>query len=198
MADILYTYGKQVYVNLTNKCTCSCSFCIRNHIDTVGDAETLWHKKDPTLAEVKEAMDSFDFTGCTELVYCGYGEPTCALDTLLESARYAKDTYHLKIRVNTNGLANLYHNTDIIPRLAKTVDSLSISLNAPTEEKYNLITRPQFDGAFHALLNFAREAQQRIETVQLSVVDVLPQEDIEDCRRLAEKIGVPLRVRKFT
>lgn len=198
MADILYVYGNQVYVNLTNKCTCSCRFCIRNHMDTVGDADTLWHKTDPSLEKVKEALDNFDFTGYTELVYCGYGEPTCTLDVLIESARYAKEKYGLKIRVNTNGLANLYHKTDVIPRLAEVVDSLSISLNAPTEEKYNDVTRPQLDGAFCAMLDFAQEAQKKIDTVQLSVVDVLPKEDIDASRVLADKVGVPLRVRVFT
>lgn len=198
MADILYIYGNKVYVNLTNKCTCNCRFCIRNHMDTVGNAETLWHKKDPTPAQVMEAMDCFDFTGFDELVYCGYGEPTCALDALTESARCAKENYHLNIRVNTNGLANLYYKKDIIPRLAEVVDSLSISLNAPTEELYNQVTRPQLDGAFKAMLNFTREAKKQIKTVQLSVVDVLSQEDIADCQMLADKIGVPLRVRTYT
>ena len=108
MAEILYTYQDQVYVNLTNKCDCNCKFCIRTHHDTVGDAQTLWHKADPTLEEVKAAIDAYDFTGRSELVYCGYGEPTCALDVLTVSAKYAKETYGLKIRVNTNGLGNLY------------------------------------------------------------------------------------------
>ncbi|MDE6914047.1 MAG: radical SAM protein, partial [Lachnospiraceae bacterium] len=93
MADILYTYKNQVYANITNKCDCSCTFCVRSLKNGVGDAETLWHQKDPTLEEIKTAMDNFDFTGYNELVFCGYGEPTCALDILLESARYAKETY---------------------------------------------------------------------------------------------------------
>lgn len=91
MADILYTYKNQVYVNLTNKCDCACTFCIRSHQDSVGDsADTLWHKTDPTLDEVVAALDAFDFTGYDELVYCGYGESTCALDILIRSAEYAK------------------------------------------------------------------------------------------------------------
>ena len=99
MADILYTYKNQVYANITNQCNCRCTFCIRSHEDGVGDAETLWHKKDPTVDEIKQAMDSFDFTGFRELVFCGYGEPTCALDMLIETARYAKETFGLAIRV---------------------------------------------------------------------------------------------------
>ena len=96
MAEILYTYQDQVYVNLTNKCDCNCKFCIRMHHDTVGDAQTLWHKADPTLEEVKAAIDAYDFTGRSELVYCGYGEPTCALDVLNASAKYAKETASIR------------------------------------------------------------------------------------------------------
>lgn len=197
MADILYTYKDQVYANITNKCDCSCRFCIRSHKDTVGDADTLWHKKDPTLDEIKKAMDDFDFTGYHELVYCGYGEPTCALDNLIESAKYAKEKYGVTVRVNTNGLGNLYHKKDIIPILAEVVDSISISLNAPTSEGYNEVTRPQFENAFDALLNFASESKEAIPSVKLTIVDVLPPEEIEACKSLSASLGVPLRIRRY-
>lgn len=197
MAEILYTYNDNVYVNLTNKCDCACRFCIRSHHDGVGDADTLWHKVDPTLDEIKAAIDTYDFTGKSELVYCGYGEPTCALENLVESAKYAKEKYGLKIRVNTNGLGNLYHKKDIVPILAEVVDSVSISLNAPTKEEYMDVTRPQFENAFEGMLDFAKECGKVIPEVKMSVVDVLPEEDIEASRKLAESLGVQLRVRKF-
>lgn len=197
MAEILYTYNDNVYVNLTNKCDCACRFCIRSHHDGVGDADTLWHKVDPTLEEIKAAIDAYDFTGKSELVYCGYGEPTCALENLVESAKYAKEKYGLKIRVNTNGLGNLYHKKDIVPILAEVVDSVSISLNAPTKEEYMDVTRPQFENAFEGMLDFAKECGKVIPEVKMSVVDVLPEEDIEASRKLAESLGVQLRVRKF-
>ena len=197
MAEILYTYQGQVYVNLMNKCDCSCKFCIRTHHETVGDADTLWHKVDPTLEEVKAAIDAYDFSGKSELVYCGYGEPTCALDVLVESARYAKERYGLKIRINTNGLGNLYHKKDIVPRLAEIADVISISLNAPTKEAYMEITRPQFADAFEGMLAFAKECGEQIPQVKMTVVDVIPEEEIEASRKLAESIGVELRVRKY-
>lgn len=197
MADILYTYKNQVYANITNKCDCSCRFCIRSHADSVGDAETLWHTKDPSLCEIKSAMDAFDFTGYDELVYCGYGEPTCALDNLIETAKYAKEKYKVSVRINTNGLANLYHKENVIPRLAEVVDALSISLNAPTSEQYNYVTRPKFEGAFEAMLSFAKEAHEVIPNVKLSIVDVLSEEDIKACRELADSLGIPLKIRKF-
>ena len=198
MADILYTYKDQVYANITNKCDCNCRFCIRSHGDSVGDAETLWHKVDPSAEEIKRAMDAFDFCGYKELVYCGYGEPTCALDVLLDTARYAKEKYGVSIRLNTNGLANLYHGRDVIPEIAEVVDAVSVSLNAPTSEKYNEVTRPRFEHAFEALLDFTAEAKKWIPSVKLSIVDVLSEEEIEECKGLAESLVVELRVRKFS
>lgn len=198
MADILYTYKNQVYANITNRCDCSCQFCIRSRKDSVGEAENLWFQKEPTLDEIKKAMDEFDFSGYDELVYCGYGEPTCALDNLLASAAYAKEKYNIKIRLNTNGLANLYHKRNVVPELAKVIDSVSISLNAPTPEKYQEVTRPQFDNAFPALLEFASLAQEAFKHTQLSIVDVLPDEEIEACRKIADDRGIYLKIRKFS
>lgn len=197
MADILYTYKNEVYVNLTNKCDCSCTFCIRSHKDGVGDADTLWHKKDPALEEVTAAMDAFDFTGYQELVYCGYGEPTCALENLVASAKYAKEKYGIKVRINTNGLGNLYNGKDIVPELMGTVDVVSISLNAPDEKKYMEVTRPQFENAFQGMLDFASECREKGLEVRFTVVDVLPDEEIKASRQLAESMGIGLRVRHF-
>lgn len=198
MADILYTYNKQLYANITNRCDCNCQFCIRSHRDSVGEAENLWFKKEPTLEEIKAAMDEFDFSEFDELVYCGYGEPTCALENLIASAAYVKEKCGIKIRLNTNGLGNLYHKRNIVPELAKVVDRVSISLNAPTAERYQEVTRPQFENAFPAMLEFASLAKEAFEHTQLSIVDVLPKEDIEACQKVADEIGIYLRIREYT
>lgn len=198
MADILYTYHKQVYANITNRCDCSCQFCIRTHKDSVGEADNLWHKTEPTLEEIKKAMDEFDFEGYEELVFCGYGEPTCALENLLASAAYAKEKYGMKIRLNTNGLANLYHKRNVVPELAKVIDSVSISLNAPTAEKYQEVTRPQFENAYFGMLEFASLAKEAFSHTQLSIVDVLPEEEIKECQRIADERGIYLKIRKFS
>lgn len=198
MADILYTYKNQVYANITNRCDCSCTFCVRSLKDAVGEADTLWHQTEPTLAEILSAIDAFDFTGYNELVYCGYGEPTCALDNLLASAAYVKEKHHLSIRLNTNGLGNLYHNQNIIPALAEVIDSVSISLNAPTAEKYSAVTRPQFADAYPALLEFASLAKKAFRHTQLSIVDVLPDDEIAACQKLADDMGIWLKIRKYS
>lgn len=198
MADILYTYKNQVYANITNRCDCSCTFCVRSQKDSVGDSKTLWHETEPTLEEILKAVDAFDFTGYSELVYCGYGEPTCALDNLLASAAYIKEKYHLSIRLNTNGLGNLYHNRNIVPELAQVIDSVSISLNAPTAEKYQAVTRPQFENAYPALLEFASLAQKSFRHTQLSIVDVLPADEIAACQKIADNRGIFLKIRKYS
>lgn len=197
MADIIYTYKNQVYANITNKCDCACTFCIRSLADGVGEAENLWHKQDPTLDEIKAAIDAFDFAGYEEFVFCGYGEPTCALENLIATGNYIKEKTGLPIRVNTNGLGNLYHKRDIIPELATVVDSVSISLNAANEDEYNRVTRPGFENAYGAMLDFAEASNKVFKHTQLSIVDVLPAEDIAECQRIADERGIYLKIRKF-
>lgn len=204
MAAILYTYKNQVYANITNKCDCSCTFCIRQQKDAIGDADTLWHTTNPTIDDIKAAIDAFDFTDFDEFVFCGYGEPTCALDILLETAKYVKERTGLRIRLNTNGLANLYHNRDIVPELAAVIDSVSISLNAPNAKEYQEVTRPQFpyidenNNPYNEMLKFASLANKTFSKTQLSIVDVLPKEDIETCQKIADSLGIFLKIRKFS
>jgi radical SAM enzyme (TIGR04100 family) len=198
MAKILYVYNDQVYANITNKCDCACTFCIRQQFNGIGNADTLWHEKDPGREEILKAIDDFDFSGYREFVFCGYGEPTCSLENLIDSARYVKEKTHLPIRLNTNGLGNLYHGRDIVPELAEVIDSISISLNAPDAEEYNKVTRPSFENAYEAMLDFAEECGRLISHTQLSVVDVLPPEDIKKCQEIADARGVHLKVREFS
>ena len=124
--DHIYTYqlGESLYINLTNECTNACDFCVRNNPEGVGSYD-LWLEKEPTAEEVIERIP--DPTRYQEIVFCGYGEPMMRLDTLLEVAEYIKDKGG-KVRINTNGHANLIYNEDITPRLAGKVDIISISV----------------------------------------------------------------------
>lgn len=198
MADIIYKYKDSVYANITNKCNCRCTFCIRFVKDGVGDSDTLWHQQNPTKEQVIEAIRNFNFDGYNELVFCGYGEPTCALDILLAAAKVAKEEKHLKTRLNTNGLGNEENGKDIVPELSKVIDSVSISLNAPDSAKYESVTRPLIDGAFDKMISFATKCKEYIGDVKWSIVDVLPQEDIDKCKSLSEKTGIKLRIRHYT
>ena len=196
MADILYTYKDSVYANITNKCNCRCTFCIRFVKDGVGDADTLWHQINPTLDEVLDAIRDFDFTGYNELVFCGYGEPTCQLDILLEAAAYAKREKNLKIRLNTNGQGSAENGRDIVPELAGVIDSVSVSLNAPSKEEYEEVTRPLHPNGFEHMIEFTKRCREEIKDVRWSIVDVLPPEEIERCRALSLKHDIPLKIRK--
>ena len=198
MADIIYTYGGSAYMNITNKCPCACIFCIRSNGDGLGSAESLWLKGDPTIDEIKAEIDNFDFSEYDEVVFCGYGEPTQALDNLIESAKYLKEKHSLKIRLNSNGLSDLINGKPTAHLLEGVVDSISISLNAPDSEAYQRVTRSKFgEDAYPALLKFAEECKQYIPSVKFTVVDVISEEEIEECKKISEKMGIPLRVREW-
>jgi radical SAM enzyme (TIGR04100 family) len=197
MADILYTYKNSVYANITNKCNCSCTFCIRSQKDGIGSADTLWHEKNPSKDVVLDAIRNYDFTGFDELVFCGYGEPTCALDTLLAAAKIAKEEKGLRTRLNTNGLGNEENGRNIVSELAEVIDSVSISLNAPDSARYQEVSRPKYENGFDKMVDFAKKCKEKIKDVKWSIVDVLPNEDIERCRQLSENTGIELRIRHF-
>ena len=199
MADIVYTYGNQAYLNITNACPCRCTFCLRNNGDSVGEATTLWFEHSPSIEEIKAEIDNFDFSKYNNsITVCGYGEPTCALKNLIDACMYLREK-GVKFRLNTNGLTDLINKRETAKEICEVVDSVSISLNAPTAEKYNEITRPSFgEKSFDAMLKFAKECKEYGTPVKLTVVDVISKEDIEDCKKLCDEIQIPLRVREYT
>lgn len=199
MADIVYTYNNNVYFNITNRCTCKCIFCIRNEQDTLGDAEGLWHDHNPSWDEIKAAIDAFDFTNYKEAIFCGYGEPTCAFDNLLTAAKYMKEIYpDIKLRLNTNGLGELHNKKPIAEDLAKYIDAVSISLNAPNAKRYQEVTQPCFPDAFKDMIAFSKKAKELFQSVQFSVVSIISEEEIEASKKVAEELGIPLRVRIYS
>lgn len=198
MADIIYTYAGSAYMNITNKCPCACVFCIRSNGDGLGSAESLWLKKDPTIDEIKAEIDKFDFSPYSEVVFCGYGEPTQALDNLIEAAKYLKEKHSLRIRLNSNGMSDLINGKPTAHLLEGVVDSISLSLNAPDAESYQRVTRSKFGAdAYPALLKFAEDCKKYIPSVKFTVVDVISEDEINECRKISEKMGIPLRVRKW-
>ena len=48
------------------------------------------------------------------------------------------------------------------------------------------------------MLDFAEECGRLMKHTQLSIVDVLPQEDIDACQKIADERGVHLKVRNFS
>lgn len=200
MPSIVYSLGKNLYINMTNECPCSCSFCIRLGGDSVGSADSLWLNSEPTAGEVLEELARQGAEGCGEIVFCGYGEPFCALGAMLDVCREIRRRWgSAAIRINTNGLGDLINNRPTAPLLRGLADKVSISLNTYSAELYEQICAPIYGAAsFPALLKFARDCKQHVPDVTLTVVDVLPPGDIEKCKSVAASIGVPLRVRSFS
>lgn len=195
---ILYTLGDKLYINVTNRCPCSCKFCIRYNGSGVGSADSLWLERDPTASEVIEALSGENLDAYRQIVYCGYGEPLCALDTVIESAGYIKEHTKTPVRINTNGMGDLINGKPVVPLLKGLVDSISISLNAPDADSFYELCRPSFGkGAFDAMLEFTRSCKPVIPQVILSVVDFIDQKSIEKCRRIAAGLGVEFRVREW-
>ena len=196
--EILYVYKDKVYLNITNKCPCACTFCIRSKKDAIGDASNLWLNHNPSFEEVKAAIDAFDFNGYNEIIFCGYGEPTNSFDVLVKTAQYIRSKLGIKIRVNTNGLGSLVNGRDISAELCSNVDAVSISLNCSNKEDYLKTVRPKFGiDSFDEMLDFAKKCRALTENVVLSVVDVIGEEEVEKCKKIAEGLNIPLRVRKY-
>ncbi|MCM1285345.1 MAG: TIGR04100 family radical SAM protein [Acetobacter sp.] len=199
MADIIYTLEGGTYFNITNKCPCNCAFCIRSKGDAVGDAEKLWFDKEPDFDEIKNAVDNYDFTNVDSAIFCGYGEPTNAYDNLIKTARYLKKIKpEINLRLNTNGLSDLINSKPTAKELSEVFDYISVSLNEPTSEKYDKITRNIFNGkAFDAMLDFTRECVKYCKKVRMTVVDVITEEEIEEARKVCESTGAEFKVRSF-
>lgn len=198
---ILYEVHNNLYVNLTNRCPCACTFCLRQNMDTVSDNpdDTLWLLREPTVDEVKEEFKKFDLDKYDEVVFCGYGEPTERLDALLEVAKFIKETYNKPIRVNTNGLANLIWKRDTTPDFSGLVDTISISLNTPDPVEYQKIVRSKFGDSSHSeMLKFAKDVRKYVPNVVLSTVDTtISHEEEALCQKICDEIGVTYRIRPW-
>ena len=196
---ITYQVKNAVYVNLTNRCPCNCTFCLRQNGPGVFGSGPLWLEREPTLEETMESLGQWDFTRFREVVFCGYGEPTERLDILLAVAAHLKERDPaLRIRVNTNGLSDLINGKPTAPLFVGKVDCLSISLNTDDPAEYLTLCRPRFgEAAYPAMLKFTKEAAAILPSVVMTVVGepITSLEKQERCRKIAEGVGARLRVR---
>lgn len=189
---IAYKIRDNLYLNITNRCTNECSFCVRFHTDYV-KGHNLRLKNEPSELELITAIGNP--TQYKEIVFCGYGEPLLRLDLVKKVSAWIKQNNGY-VRINTNGHGNLIHKRNILPELQGLVDSLSISLNAHNEEIYNRICMPAFKDAYKEILEFMKEAKKYIPNVQATVVES-DGVDIKKCKEIAEGLGIPLRVRSL-
>ncbi len=197
--EILYKVHNNLYVNLTNKCPCACTFCLRQNMDHVGESKSLWLEREPSAEEVIAEFAKFDMSRFNEVVFCGFGEPTEAFEVLKKAAAFVKETYHMPIRLNTNGLGNLVNGRDITPEMEGLIDTVSISLNTPNADRYHELVRSKFgDKSFDAMLDFARSSTKYVSNVVMTTVDTtITKEEEEECRRICDSIGAKYRIRPW-
>lgn len=194
----LYTLDGNLYVNLTNKCSNACDFCVRNE-RTSYYGNYLWLRHgEPTVEKVISAAHGMgDLSRFQEAVFCGFGEPTYRLSEMIALC----DFFHekgLKTRLNTNGQGNLINKRDIVSDLKGKIDLVNVSLNASCYEKYQPVCRSQFrESGFEGMLEFAKTCKRQGVPCRFSIVDCIGEEEVEACKRLADSLRIPLYVRKY-
>lgn len=202
MANILvYLLDGKIYVNLTNRCTNECIFCLRNDKDDVCGQQLWLDNEDSTAKDVIEQFEKiYSQTPSKEIIFCGYGEPMLKFDVLKEVASYIKDKYpESKIRINTNGHANFVMKKNVVPKLKGLIDEFSVSLNGSTEEEYNELSQPKFENAYNEVKNFIKACSDEGISVVASVVEGYKGRhlDLKTCEQIATELGAKFRVREW-
>lgn len=197
---VTYEVDSGLYLNITNRCSNRCEFCIRNNGDGAYGSEPLWLVREPTVEEILESVFSRDLKKYSEIVFCGYGEPTYRLSDAVYVAKEIKKAYpDIPIRINTNGQSDLILGYNTAEMFRGAFDVVSISLNTPGAEKYAEICHPVFrEAAYTAILDFAGNVKNCVQKVLLSVVrETLTEEELRECEKIAKRIGVSLKVRNY-
>lgn len=194
--DYAYQFGDRhtLYLNVTNRCTNRCRFCVRNRIEGLGGA-VLWGDAEPDLPALQRAVEAYgDLRAFREFIWCGFGEPTFRLELMRQAAPWLRNC-GARIRLNTNGHACRIHGRDVLPELSECVDSVSISLNAPDLERYLELCQPGCGDTgkayWEAVLDFLARAPHYFTETQASVVGfALSDEEIDCCKSLVNSLGI--------
>ena len=191
---IVYPIRNSLYLNLTNRCSNLCTFCAKK-ASYVVKGHDLELSREPSAEELVQAVG--DPQRYQEIVFCGFGEPLLRLETVKTVAAELKKK-GARVRIDTDGQANLVYGRNILPELKGFVDAVSVSLNAESPEKYQRLCRSPFgEESFHGILDFIREAKKVIPEVVATIV-AMPGVDVEACRRLAEEeLGVKFKRRAY-
>lgn len=187
--------GDAIYLNITNRCSCACEFCIREFSDGVYGA-VLVLDGEPETDEVTTAIEhAFMDAPADEVVFCGFGEPTMRLDVVLAVTEWLR-LRRLRSRLDTNGHGSLLNpDLDVAAALAAAgLAAATVSLNAADPQTYDLICRPMFSKAHRAVIRFAEQCVAHGIETTLTAVDY-PGADPEGCAAIASAIGAGFRLR---
>jgi TatD family-associated radical SAM protein len=192
---IAYRGKSNLYLNITNRCSSDCTFCLRTFSDTVY-GEPLHLLTEPSSEEVEQAIELAFLDGAVdEVVFCGLGEPTMRLDAVLAVTEWL-NLRRVPTRLNTNGHGQLLNpDVDVPAALAQAgLRAVSVSLNFAEPEVYDLICRPIFAKTHRAVIRFAEECVQHGIATTITAVDQ-PQADLAGCEASARAVGARFRAR---
>jgi TatD DNase family protein len=193
-SKIAYGIRNSLYLNITNRCTNACDFCIRNRAGEFVKGHNLWLDDEPSVGQILSAVG--DPSGYDEIVFCGYGEPTLRLDAVIAVAAELKKKL-AKIRVVTNGHGDLINGPGTARKMAGLVDRVSVSLNAHTAGLYEKSCKPKFGAAsYAAVTGFIRDCVAAGIETEATCLD-LPGVDIAKCREIAASLGARFRQRRL-
>ena len=193
----VYVLDGNIYINLTNKCSNACDFCVRNERSSYY-GHYLWLKNEGTVDKVVAQVQALgDLSKYKEVVFCGFGEPTYKVAEMVALCDYFHEK-GMKTRLNTNGQGNLINKRDIAPELKDKLDLINVSLNFSCAEKYQKVCRSQYgENGFTAMIEFAKACKREGIAVRFSIVDCIGEEEVEACKKLAESTRVPLYIRSY-
>ncbi|MEM1552468.1 MAG: TatD family nuclease-associated radical SAM protein [Candidatus Bathyarchaeia archaeon] len=197
--SVVYWLGENLYLNITNKCSNKCYFCLRNFRNGVGGFN-LKLEKEPVVSEIIAELENvINWRNWREIVFCGFGEPLVKLDCVLEVSRWIRRHYGkiVTLRVDTNGQALLLNEgREVVEELKMAgVDKVSVSLNAHDKETYNQVCKPTFENAFESVIEFVKKARELLD-VEITAVRI-PEVDIQKVEEIARQMGVKFRVREY-
>lgn len=195
---LVYLLDGKIYINLTNRCTNDCIFCLRRDKSDVKGQELWLDDENSTAQDVIKQFETFEPT--KEVIFCGYGEPMLKLEELKQVAKYIKDKYpEIKIRVNTNGHANFVYKRNVVPELKGLIDEFSVSLNGATKEGYDELSQPKFENAYDEVKKFIKACADEKISVVASVVEGYKGRhlDLKKCEKIANDLGAKFRVREW-
>lgn len=195
---LAYLLDGKIYINLTNRCTNSCIFCLRNDKDDVCGKNMWLDTENFTAQDVIKQIEQLPLS--KEITFCGYGEPLLKLDILKEVARYLKEKHpEIKLRINTNGHANFVYKKNVCEELKGLIDTISVSLNGATEEEYNELSKPSFKGAYNEVKKFIKASSDAGITTVATIVEGYKGRhlNIKACEEIAQNLGATLRVREW-